>query len=611
MAIITRSPARGRAAISEAPVGTYEAVAAKYANEFAQAKRQQKANEMSMKIIQWQNGELSYDELKKYLNDRIGGAKDNSSEKIELMQTLSSVGEHQKKLKEVDNQQRVANKRAELLDKYKDKGISNQEALGIVQELRKVADEDSSVYQELIAEEANVRGAIESERASAAGAAATETINQLDAQIADVFRRDNETEFDYQAKGVSGYERDIMALNHSQEINDLIAQYASTGKKIPNEYLDLATNFTNGAEKLKELREMGAIADVLNNDGTISRVFVTDNNFGQEVKFSPTGGVSYGGMADIEGVQYDPMTGDYSVQVPGEDLPQTFTNAKQAYQFAQDNEVLTLAVVMPEVIRDESGRALGEQNKVVRMKKDSKTGAFYEVSMNEFGEQVATGNVYAVIPRTTAEAENYKITLGETGTMPEDWFSNPESQNEVLNAVMGVKGEEDNIDFTINLPSMEETQQAEPTPSQNLSQRFQEKLSSDKVGDFSKDYMMSGANPVGYGVNKVGEALGQKVGELFNPRPAQAAGPQIEPRGFESKGFSMPDFKMPQFSAPSFEMPNFQMPSFQAPSFQTPSFKESVAPVMSNIKTGVSGISSKIKDFGRKAVTGVKNFLGF
>ncbi|HUM35013.1 MAG TPA: hypothetical protein PKX32_07035, partial [Candidatus Saccharicenans sp.] len=61
MAYRISSPSRGGYTIPSSPVGSYEAVAAKYANDFRNALRQQEQNELNSKILAWQRGELSWE----------------------------------------------------------------------------------------------------------------------------------------------------------------------------------------------------------------------------------------------------------------------------------------------------------------------------------------------------------------------------------------------------------------------------------------------------------------------------------------------------------------------------------------------------------------------
>jgi hypothetical protein len=399
MAIVNKSPARGRASIPEAPAGSYEAVASKYAQEFMQAARQQKANKLSMKIIQYQNGEISYDEIKEYLNERIDGSKENSSERVELLQMLSQVNEYQEKIKELDNQERVSKRRAELIDEYKDRGLDNQEQLKIVRELRNVADKDSDIYRQLIAEEAKILGAIEAEKSQGSGQAASSALNQT---VSSIEVAEQQAEFAYQRGEITGQVRDQIRLQHAQELAQTVAQYQEQGLNVPAGVLELANNFAFGAEEMLNLRQQGIMADVVGEDGMVKRIATNNNNFGQEIVFSPTQGLQMGKLADIGNIRQDAMSGMFYVFDPVKNRETPFKTQSDAIAFAEQNGLLTFNVLLPDPSNqiEMENSITGEVTTIhgtkrVEMARDRQTGVFYEVANAQ--------NAYAVLPQDVAQ----------------------------------------------------------------------------------------------------------------------------------------------------------------------------------------------------------------
>lgn len=623
MAIVSKSPARGRASIPEAPAGSYEAVASKYAQEFMQAARQQKANELSMKVIQYQKGEISYDELKKYLNERIDGSKENSSERVELMQTLSQVEEYHDKLKELDNQERVSKRRSELIDEYKDRGLDNQEQLKIVRELRDVADKDSEIYRQLIAEEAKILGAIENEKTQGSGQAASSALNQT---ITSIETAEQQAEFAYQRGEITGLVRDQIRLQHAQELAQAVSQAQAQGMNVSREVLDMAQNFAFGSEEMINLRQSGIMADVVGEDGMVKRIATNTNNFGQEIKFSPSSGLQMGTLADIGNIRQDALSGMFYVFDPATGRETPFKSQSAAMDFAEQNGLLTFNILLPDPNNqiEMQDSITGEITTIpstrrVEMARDSRTGVFYEVANPT--------NAYAVLPQNAEQLESYKI-----GGLPDGWQSDEEIANQVVGMVNKIRGGEENIDLNITLPQVDEAQPEERGFFEKIKDFFGGFGQTDQeLGNFSLGGESIAGGGGGGGADGgsdsrfrefIGNA-GQAIMDVFKPSPVQASGPMVQPKGLDRQSllgdFKMPkvaDFKMPEINLPDFQMPDFKMPDFNVnmPSFgnqSQSSFSQATQPIVSNIKTGVQNIGSKIKDFGQNLFTGVKNFFGF
>jgi len=630
MAVVTKSPSRGRATIPEAPEGTYEAVASKYAEQFRNAQRQQKQNQLNAKLLQWQRGDLDYGDLKQYLKDRIDDAKDNSSQKIELMQTLNSVDEQQTKIRELENQQRVADKRTELIEKYKDKGISNQEQLTIINELKKVANEDSDVYADLIEQEAQVRGAIEDERTSGSGKAVG---NQLKTAIADIESAENEAEFAYQQGDITGRARDQIRLQHARELENIVDQYQAAGRSVPEDILRQARSFRSGSEEMLRLREQGLMADTINQDGEVVRVATNDRNFGREITFSPSQGVEMGGLADISGaVNYNPMLDQYEVE--GIELP--FTNRQEALQAARDRGLLSFQVMIPDPNKqiEATDPTTGETRiisgtKPVRMTKDPDTGVFYETDNPQ--------NVYAVLPSSVEDLQNFKIE-----NVPQNWQEQDDYNQQLQGMVRQVRGDEENIDLTLDLPErMPATQGMGAEEDRGFFNRLKEgfgkvtgeikeemtKTKPSKKFEAAKDIAEFGISPIGKLTQEATERAGEGIRSLFRPEEAGAVGPQIRPRGFARSEEPRQSRVTPQFSTqrdiqtPEINVPDINVSDFKIPSFQP---KEIFSDITRNVResfkrepqqstprqTEKQGIGSKIKDFGQRAWSGIKGLFG-
>ena len=599
MAVITKSPARGRASITTAPEGSYEQVASKYAEQFISAKRQKKQNELNTKIVQWQNNEISYEDLKKYLEDRANGAKDNSTEKVEMLQMLNQVKAQQEKIVEANNQQKVLDKRTELIEKYKDKGVSNQEQLSIIQELRSVADPNSNVYKQLVAEEAEIRGAIEKEKASGGGAALT---NEFNESITAIEAADNQAEFAYQRGEITGFARDQIRLGHAQELTQIVSNYAASGKSVPESVLTSAYNFQNGAEKMLDLREQGLLADSVNQDGQVVRIATNENNFGREILFSPTQGLQMGDIADISSsIKKDPMAGTYTVTDPNTGEDKVFFNKTDAMQFAKDNNAFTFNVLVPdpsqeiEMVNSVTGeKTITSGTRQVEMNRDPRTGAFYETSNPT--------NVYAILPSTTKDLETYKIQ-----NVPQSWLGNEEIGNQLSQMVTQARGGEQNIDLTIDIPEVNvEAVQEDDGFFKNLfdtGKNFLKDVFDKKVAPEISELSMSGSQLLSN--LKSGKPI-----DFMSQLKQSPVGPVIEPKS----NFTMPN--IPTLNIPEFKMPNINFSSSANTSPNLGSFVSNIAknvtsPVTTPTTSESQGIGSKIKNFGQNIWSGVKNILGF
>ena len=608
MAIVTKSPARGRASIPSAPEGTYEAIASKYAEQFREAKRLKETNELNTKIVQWQNGDLSYEDLKKFLEERIANSKDNSTQKVNLMQTLSGVERQQVKIKELDNQERVSKKRAELIEKYKDQGVSNQEQLSIIQELRGVADEDSDIFRQLVEEEAKIRGAIEAERTAGGSAAVSAGFKE---SVASIENGENRAEFAYQRGEITGAARDDIRLQHAQELLESVQSAIAAGSNVSEDKISQAVNFMTGAQKMVELRQQGYLVDAISDNGEIVRIDTTQNNFGREITFSPTRGLEIGDIADISSaVRSGPFGLSYYV---GEEI---FPSKKAAMQYAQDNNIFTFNVLLPNSDPNAqkvpiTDQATGEVRMVdstesVEITRDNESGAFYETQNPE--------NVYAILPSTLEDREKYKIQ-----GLPEDWTTNPDMAPQIKNMITGIRGGEDSIDLTIDIPEIDFDAQAVEDTSPSFFQKMQETFTDAFKGVDEKISQMGQPKEdrPSFGKPLDMEAMGEQFAKrALDPVKAFTeqliSGPRMGPSGVgEVPEFKMPGLNLPDFAKQDFKMPKFTMPNITLPSFGGSGGPSSPAPQVTTPGASEStGIVDRIKGFGQKAFTGFKNLFG-
>lgn len=620
MAIVSKSPARGRAAIPEAPTGTYEAMAAKYAQEFIRAAREQKANELSMKIIQWQNGEISYEEIKKYIEERISSAKDNSSEKVQLLQTLSSLEENQSKIKETENVQRVAQRRAELIDQFKEGGISNEEQLTIVRELREIADKDSDVYRQLIVEEAKVLGAIEAEKTKGSGQAITNTFNE---RVSAIESAEQRAEFAYQRGEITGQVRDQIRMQHAQELAQSVQEAMASGKSVPASALDMVQNFTFGAEQMISLREQGLMADMIDKNGMVVRIATNENNFGQEIKFSPSQGLQMGKLANIGNIREDAFTGMFYVFNPATGMETPYKSKADAMRAAEQEGLLTFDILLPdpssqiEVENSTTGEVtIMSGARQVSMARDPNTGVFYEADN--------PSNAYVILPSDVRDLDNYRI-----GNLPPNWMSDSEIAQQVTGMVGQIRGGEENIDLNISLPQVDTT---ELEPEKGFFDRVKDMFTKDDLvsplapedtlqepksfleglGDVAK--YTYGSTPMGMSQKAADFAVG-KISDLFSSPKSSAAGPDMGPTGFKTPEFNIPDFQIKDFKLPEINIPQFDVPQISTPQFDAGQFatkaREVASPIIESGTQAVKSFGSKAKDFGQRAVTGIKNFFGF
>lgn len=95
MAFVTRRAGGGWSSVSSPT--DYRNVVSNYAAVLAQTLLAQKNTELESKVFSYRNGQLSYEDLKKYMNDRIAGELPGSQRELDLRQSLVQIDEYESK----------------------------------------------------------------------------------------------------------------------------------------------------------------------------------------------------------------------------------------------------------------------------------------------------------------------------------------------------------------------------------------------------------------------------------------------------------------------------------------------------------------------------------
>lgn len=132
----------------------YGNVVSNYAVALQQALQAQAQTDLEAKVFNYENGLLSYADLKKFLNDRMGAELPGSQRELDLRQTLANVDEFEnKKNRDIE--------RAKLEAKFSKGGISAAEKVIIENDLLRFFKQGTPEYSQQLA---TISGAKELER---------------------------------------------------------------------------------------------------------------------------------------------------------------------------------------------------------------------------------------------------------------------------------------------------------------------------------------------------------------------------------------------------------------------------------------------------------------
>ena len=229
MAISTSRPS-SKGLTRFAPAPSYSGVVSRFASEIQAALQQQEEAEIQQKVLDYRNGITTFADLQIFLKDKSLAYATNSLKKVKVNELLADVTkeetanvkrrerakleskasvkgvtaeeklkieqellnleipgtvEYQAQQKRVidstDNAEveKVERLKTELLDRYKEGGITSEEELAIYRELRNVANPDSEISRKLAVKEAEIMTTIQQEKEAKAkaGAGAANTAN--------------------------------------------------------------------------------------------------------------------------------------------------------------------------------------------------------------------------------------------------------------------------------------------------------------------------------------------------------------------------------------------------------------------------------------------------
>jgi len=130
MAIRILRPKVGMIAVE--PQEEYTGVVARYASEIRTALREEENALIQRKVQAFEEGNLSFKDLEKFIRERMGKYKPDSSRYVSLQEVLFSA-------RTTDIRLTVTRKKNDLYERYGSGGITNEEALRIARELLSVA----------------------------------------------------------------------------------------------------------------------------------------------------------------------------------------------------------------------------------------------------------------------------------------------------------------------------------------------------------------------------------------------------------------------------------------------------------------------------------------
>lgn len=265
MSVYTRGAGTGWSSISNP--NTYGTVVGNYADYLGQVVQQQEQTELDRKIFDYQEGNISFDELNTFLDTRMEGVATGSAKELSLLEIRSS-------LNEFERQRKIRIKRANLQAKFAKDGISAAEALEIEQELLNEYKEGTPEYaeQQAIVEEAK-QVSIQDEKnrrflklqseLSEDGLTSEEQLEVLE-EMADLADKDSEEFFELREQAnllENRIEQEQQAEALLKRESELLDQYASGGITTEEALIinrELQSFFEPGTEEYNDLKRQEA-----------------------------------------------------------------------------------------------------------------------------------------------------------------------------------------------------------------------------------------------------------------------------------------------------------------------------------------------------------------
>jgi len=377
MASITRRPSRTSSRIMAAP--SYQGVASSFSSQFSAAITEQRRSRFDNMVTSYMDGGTSYEELQKFVKDYVDEVGQDTNEGSSALSTLVKLQATEKsrvretKRSELEaryvtadgsisaedrykieqellgvespgskeftaQQQRVissfdeaqteavAKRRIELIDQFKSGGITPQEDLAITQELRAMANPDSTVYAQLVEQEARLLTSI-----STAGGTTNKT-NALDFQAADTVSKLDSLQRQHQLGVVDGLTAAKAEQELYNQLYDTMVQMAQDGIAIDRGLLTQAQQGATFAQEKVGAYENGILFDVITKDGSVRSI-------------TPDGrDIQTGKTADYlnDPVQYNPLTQDWSVvNEEGEVVGRNITSESAARLTAKEMNLVS------------------------------------------------------------------------------------------------------------------------------------------------------------------------------------------------------------------------------------------------------------------------------
>lgn len=581
MATVTTNPRRRLSKVPQAR--SYANVASRYADTFQKAIDAQEANDLATKMNLFRLGQMDYATFRKYLEDKVKEAPAGSKKASDYTGLLVDAEKYNKQMVEDTAKTTVEKLRTKMLESIKGQ-VTNSDELRIVRELKKAVDPNSSVYDDLVTEEAKIKNSI-----ATAGAAGGKKGMQdnLDKYYAHVATENANLIKDYKAGKITGYEMDQKLYQNGLNFQDAVNQAEKAGVNIPTTYYN-AIEDTNYVKQELAQREVGQVFDVMNKSGVVEPVTHQELE-ADKLKTSPDFVRSkFVVQPDATGSLFniiDTSTGKQVNQVPA-------TSQSEA-------------VAMRKQLEDQSGYAVvvpkANANGITSLQQynfDPKTQSYSSAENPEqkIYSPVSTGfeNRFQVQPKTTlTDFLNAGITKLKSFLTPDQTSVDYEKLNQSLYPKEGQMG-----------PFMSPTLLASPSTAGVAS-------TAPVVSD--KPFVAPTAGP------NIFQKATSAVKDFFGsakptPKSIPAPGNMPVPQGnLDISGLKLDNMKMPEFNL---NMPSFNMPTgFNAPSgFNMPSSSfnppTTGGPSMGPTTTG-GGFLSKLKNFGQSALGSIKKFFGF
>lgn len=578
MATVTNNPRRRLSRVPNAP--TYANLASRYADTFQKAIEQQEQNDLNTKLTQFKMGEFSYEDLKKYLEQKIKEAPDGSSKKAQYTSSLYEADKFNKANIESEAKSTVERLRTQMLDSIKGK-VTTAKELEIVRELKKAVNPESGAYADLVMEEAKLKNQVANEGAAGGKKGIQDALDKYYAKVS--IENENLIK-DYQAGKITGYELDTRLFQNGIEFQKAIAQAEKSGANIPTTYYQAAEDTAYVKQRLGQ-REVGQVFDVMAKNGQVEAVThqeleadkLRDNPQFIRSQFTiepgPNGRFQ---VVDTKTGQVQGRQGESGT------IPRTFKTESDAQKFVSNLEQTTgYSVVVPKA--NENGITTLQQYNY-----DPKSQSYYtsEAPDKKVYTPVATGfeSRFQVQPNKnlgdfinagvaklksyfTPDQTNFDLDKMQADFYPKDQAAGPFIEPTILSAP------EVTPTMTPDKPMVT------PTPKKSVFGQVKDFFSPPKQPVYAQNQL---PNPIGPG---------------NNPGLSNSFGPS----------FDLPDFKIDTSGIPSggFNLPNM---NFNAPSMSSSASVNGPSMSPGGSSTGFLG---SIKNFGQSALGKVKSWLGF